>query len=300
MSKQHHDIVAILVFALALAWWSPAYSDGHNNHIRIKGSDTLSVVAKEWGRIYSEQHSPLTIESSGGGSGNGIAALINGHVEIASTSRKLRRREKRLISKKSDKKPYAAIVGLDAVSVLVNKNNPVNGISLTQLAGIYGANGKYNKWSDLGITVPGCETGKIVRVSRKNNSGTYAFFRKTIFGKRAHFHRSLVSHSNSQKVVKHVADDPCAIGYSGMAFLNSSVKTLCVAQTTTKQGCVPPTASFTLSHKYPLSRPLFMYTLGKPQGNTSSFLIWVQSKEGQHILRKAGFVSPPNQGIGNK
>ena len=75
MSKQHHDIVAILVFALALAWWSPAYSDGHNNHIRIKGSDTLSVVAKEWGRIYSEQHSPLTIESSGGGSGNGIAAL---------------------------------------------------------------------------------------------------------------------------------------------------------------------------------------------------------------------------------
>jgi phosphate transport system substrate-binding protein len=293
MHRQYPRAITFLLFFLTLAWSNTAISGG--NIIRIKGSDTLANVAVEWGKVYLEQNTSSKIIVSGGGSGNGIAALINGHVEIASTSRKLRQREKRLIMKQSADKPYAITVGLDAVSVAVHNNNPLNGISLPQLADIYRAKAKYNNWSDLGVTVPGCKSGEIMRVSRKNNSGTYAFFRKTIFGKRSHFHRSLVTYGHSKDVVDHVAKNPCAIGYSGMAFLNSSVKTLCVAKTSTNKGCVPPTAAFTLNQKYPLSRPLFMYTLGEPKGNTRDFLSWILGEEGQHILRKAGFVSPPGQ-----
>ncbi len=291
MHRLRPTLIATLLSMLFIIWGGTA--SGGDRLIRIKGSDTLAAVASEWGEAFSQDKLGLTINVSGGGSGNGIAALINGHVEIASTSRKLRDREKRLMLKKNQEKPYSITVGLDAVSVLVHNNNPLNGISLPQLAAIYGAKGTFSKWSDLGVTVPGCESGKIVRVSRKNNSGTYSFFRQTIFGKRAHFNRGIKTHGRSQDLVDHVADEPCAIGYSGMAFLNSSVKTLCVAKTSAMQDCVPPTAAFTLSEKYPLSRPLFMYTLGEPKGNMRDFLSWIRGSEGQNILRKAGFVSIP-------
>jgi phosphate transport system substrate-binding protein len=293
MARRLPKLITTLAFALLFSWAAPAISG--ESLLRIKGSDTLANVANDWAIAYAEKRPGLKVVVDGGGSGNGIAALINGHVEIASTSRKLRNREKVLIAKKSNSTPYALIVGLDAVSVAVHINNPLNGISLAQLAGIYGKSAKYNNWSDLGITVPGCKTGKIIRVSRKNNSGTYAFFRKTIFGKRAHFNNSIATHKSSKAVVDHITKEPCAIGYSGMAFLNSSLKTLCIAKTSVKHGCVPPTAAFTLNNQYPLARPLFMYTLGEPEGETRAFLAWVRDQEGQDILRKAGFVSPPNK-----
>ncbi|MBF0194907.1 MAG: substrate-binding domain-containing protein, partial [Magnetococcales bacterium] len=118
-------IIAVLTFILTASLNNNALGD--DDIIRIKGSDTLANVAHEWGRIYSEKNPGTTVHVSGGGSGNGIAALINGHVEIASTSRKLRKREKLLIQKKFDSKPYAMRVGLDSVSIFVNNNNPLNG-----------------------------------------------------------------------------------------------------------------------------------------------------------------------------
>jgi phosphate transport system substrate-binding protein len=293
MYRNPLKLFAILSFIITASWNNYAVSS--DDIIRIKGSDTLASVANEWGKVFSEKNPGITVVVSGGGSGNGIAALINNHVEIASTSRKLRKREKLLIKKKFKAKPYALQVGLDAVSIFVNNNNPINGISIAQLSGIYRKKSKYNNWSDLGITVPGCESGEIVRTSRKNNSGTYAFFRHAIFGKRVHFNSSLVTHDSSKKVVDSVAKNPCAIGYSGMAFLTSSIKTICVAKTSVQQSCIPPTAAFTLDDKYPLSRPLFMYTLGEPKDSTRDFLTWVLGTEGQDILQKAGFVSPPDK-----
>ena len=292
MNKRYPAFFALSVLILTLVWQTPVaggeqYASGQ---IRIKGSDTLAAVASEWGKAYTKDRDDLLIQVAGGGSGNGIAALINGHVEIASTSRKLRKREQRLIAKKFKEQPHAVTVGLDAVSILVHNDNPINGISIVQLADVYGKNGKVDNWADLGITVPGCESGEIIRAGRKNNSGTFAFFRQTIFGKRAHLTNKLVTFDRSIMLVEHVATNPCAIGYTGMAFINSSVKTLCVAQKSSNKDCVPPTAAFTLNQKYPLSRPLFMYTLGEPKVITGNFLAWVQGAAGQNILRKAGFV----------
>ncbi|MBF0446256.1 MAG: substrate-binding domain-containing protein, partial [Magnetococcales bacterium] len=142
MYRKPLKLFAILSFILTTTWSNTGISD--DDIVRIKGSDTLADVANEWGEVYSEKNPGTTVIVSGGGSGNGIAALINGHVEIASTSRKLRKREKLLIQKKFDSKPFAIQVGLDALSIFVNNNNPINGISISQLAGIYGKKSKYN------------------------------------------------------------------------------------------------------------------------------------------------------------
>ncbi|MBF0448924.1 MAG: phosphate ABC transporter substrate-binding protein [Magnetococcales bacterium] len=293
MRRPYTIVMTTLTLLLTLAWSSPAQSNDDSNLIRIKGSDTLAKVTQEWRSAFLDLYPDLTIDVHGGGSGNGIAALLNGHVEIANTSRKLRAREKRLFARRTNLTPHSVVVGLDAVSILVHPDNPLNGISLAQLARLYGVENQIKNWSDLGVSIPSCESGAVVSVSRKNNSGTYLFFKQTIFQKRAHFHNRVVAHWNSKELVDHVAKNPCAIGYSGMSFIDNRVKTLCVSGMTAQSSCVPPTATFTLNNSYPLSRPLFMYTAGEPTGNTLAFLNWIQSEAGQDILQKVGFVSSP-------
>ncbi len=262
--------------------------------IRTKGSDTLARVATLWARAFQKEVADVRVEVGGGGSGNGIAALINGHIEIANTSRSLKKREARLIAKRSGLKPVSHVVGLDAVTMLVHRNNPLHGVSLRQLAEIYGKKGHIDRWTDLGVTVPGCEDQKILRVSRKNKSGTYTFFQHAIFGKRRRFHSQMETLDASEQVVDRVAGEPCAIGYTGMAFATGWVKTLCLFGGGIDKGpCVPPTAAFTLDHSYPMSRPLYMYTLGAPKGMVKKYLDWIMSPKGREILIKTGFVAGP-------
>ncbi len=144
---------------------------------------------------------------------------------------------------------------------------------------------------DLGISVPGCEKRDIVRVSRKNNSGTHAFFRGEIFPRRQHFHINLEFVGNSEEVVQRVAQTPCAIGYSSMGFVTATVKTLCLTQG--KGSCIPPTPAFALNKSYPLTRPLYMVTLGPPTEAVKDYLQWIVGPAGQEILRKFGFVPIP-------
>ncbi len=262
--------------------------------IRTKGSDTLARVAAAWARAFQAEMPDVRIEVGGGGSGNGIAALINGHIEIANTSRPLKKREARLIDRRAGIQPVPHVVGLDAVSILVHRNNPLHGISFQQLAEIYGKKGTVDHWTDIGVRVPDCDGQKIIRVSRKNKSGTYTFFQQSIFGKRRHFHPKMETLYASEQVVDRVADEPCAIGYSGMVFVTSWVKTLCLfTNRNAKAACVPPTAAFTLDQTYPMSRPLYMYTLGPPKEMVKSYLDWIMGSKGREILSKTGFVAVP-------
>ncbi|MBF0271615.1 MAG: phosphate ABC transporter substrate-binding protein [Magnetococcales bacterium] len=272
-------------------------SSGSTPHaqIRIKGSDTLSKVLKEWVRLYQEREPHVRIEVTGGGSGNGVAALLNGHVEIASVSRQLRERELQLFAKKhAHAIPVAHVVAQDAVSIVVHPSNPINGLSLPQLTEIYSKGNPLLSWSSLGVRIPGCPDQKIQPISRKNNSGTYMFFRQTILNKNEQFDPQLFSLDASEGVVNMVAQMPCAIGYSGMAFVTNAVKTLCVSKLhETDAPCVPPTAASTLDHTYPLSRSLYLYTLGEPQGEIKKFLEWIVSAPGQEILTRNGYTPPP-------
>ncbi|MBF0190528.1 MAG: phosphate ABC transporter substrate-binding protein [Magnetococcales bacterium] len=272
---------------------------GANVHaqIRVKGSDTLAKLLKEWAHVYQTQNqkNPIRIEVSGGGSGNGIAALLNGHVEIAASSRLLRDREVLLFTKKHiQAAPVAHVVAQDAVTILVHPSNPINGLSLPQLTEIYSKGNPLLSWSSLGVRIPGCPDQKIQPISRKNNSGTYLFFRQAILNKNEQFDPQLLSLDASDGVVNMVAQMPCAIGYSGMAFVTNAVKTLCISTLHEADApCVPPTTASTVDHTYPLSRSLYLYTLGEPQGEIKKFLEWIRSAAGQEILTRNGYIPPP-------
>ncbi|MBF0370367.1 MAG: phosphate ABC transporter substrate-binding protein [Magnetococcales bacterium] len=280
-------LVGVLVFQSPSAH---AFSDPNVQVLRNKGSDTMIKAVRAWAEGFGEVDSSVLLEVYGGGSGNGIAALINGHVEIANSSRPMKPKEARLVRKRSRKPPMGLVVGLDAVGIVVHKNNPLNGISVSQLREIFDKKGSFTSWADLEVSVPGCQGQEIKRISRKNNSGTYSFFKHSILGKRRHFHPERYTVGSASAVIKEVSSTPCAIGYSGMAYVTGDqLKTLCLA---TDQGpCIPPTAQSIRNKTYPLARPLYMYTLGEPEGVLKSFLMWVVGTEGQARLKAEGYVT---------
>ena len=259
--------------------------------IRSKGSDTLSVLASQWAAHYQAQTPGITVAHVSGASSNGVAALINGHVELATASRPLKSQEVRQIISRSGKPPVLFVVGLDALSVVVHPLNPLHGLSLSQLGDIYGRDGQIRRWKDLGIVVPGCENQDIVPVSRKNNSGTYYLLREVLFKHKRHFRHRMATVKNSTAVVQQVAQTPCAIGYVGMGFVTAAVKTLCI----TKKGgsCVPPTAAAALEKRYPLTRKLYIVASGPPSDAITQYMQWILGPAGQEIIKKSGFIPVP-------
>ena len=185
--------------------------------ITITGSDTMINLAQAWAEEYGKLHPDIDPQVAGGGSGVGISGLIDGIVDIANASRKMKDKEKKLAKDKNDGvEPVEFVVGQDALAVYVHKDNPLDSISIEQLAEIYGDGGSIVKWSQLGVQHTGCESDEIVRVSRQNNSGTYVYFREAVVGKGRDFKLGSVDQSGSKDVVALVSRTPCAIGYSGM------------------------------------------------------------------------------------
>lgn len=282
-------LVLIASLVLAAAGCS-RNSDSQRKVIQNKGSDTLVNVAQAWAEEYKTVNPDVAIAVSGGGSGTGISALINGTVDLANSSRKIKDQEIEA-AKKRGIEPKEHVVGHDALAVFVHKNNPVKGFTLQQLADIYGEGGKAEKWSDLGIEVPGCSSDEIVRVSRQNNSGTYAYFKKAALDGREYKLGSRDMHG-SKDVVDLVAHTPCAIGYSGLAYANEEVKTPCISKTEGAK-CVAPSVD-TAEEGYPISRPLLMYTDGEPKGEVKAYLDWLLSDTGQCIILDKGYAPVRN------
>ncbi len=255
--------------------------------IQNKGSDTLVNVAQSWAEAYQSVKPEVAVAVTGGGSGTGIAALINGTVDLANSSRAMKQKEIELASK-GDKKPIEFTVGYDALAVYLHRDNPLESIRLEQLAEIYGENGTFESWSQLGVEVPGCRDQEIVRVSRQNNSGTYVYFREAVLGRRDYKLGSRDMHG-SKDVVDLVENTPCAIGYSSLAYTTDHVKLACISGEA-GGSCVLPSTQSAVDKIYPISRPLFMYTLGEPTGETKEYLDWILSDQGQCIIQKQGYA----------
>jgi len=255
--------------------------------IQNKGSDTLVNVAQAWAEAYPKVNPDVAVAVSGGGSGTGIAAMINGTVDIANASRKMKDKEKKS-AEKNGQSPVEHVVGYDALAVFIHKNNPIESLSLPQLKDIYGRDPKVKKWSDMGITVPGCKD-KIVVVSRQNNSGTYAYFKKAVLGKKGKYRQGTLDMHGSKDVVDLVEKTPCAIGYSGLAYATDHLKSVCISADG-NDACVKPSVATASDRSYPIARPLFMYTNGKPQGAIKAYMDWIQSDAGQCILAKKGYA----------
>jgi phosphate transport system substrate-binding protein len=221
--------------------------------------------------------------------------LIDGFVDIAASSRKMSQKEIARAKQNHGVEPVEFIVGLDALAVYVHKDNPLSSISIEELAEIYGDAGKIEKWSQLGIDYKACDSDKIVRVSRQNNSGTYVYFREAVVGENRDFKLGSIDQNGSKDVVVLVGKTACAIGYSGMAYATPEVKMLSIAK---KKGAeaVAPTSENASNGSYPIARPLFLYTKGEPEGAVKEYLDWILAAQGQKVVADVGYV--PNKVAG--
>ncbi len=249
----------------------PCYAE----KIVIEGSTTVLPIAQRAAEVFMEKHADADISVRGGGSGVGLASLIDGNCDIADASRPIKDKEldKAVSNGKSIK---AHVVAMDGIAVIVNPSNNVSALTKKQIKDIF--TGKVNDWSELGG-----DSQKIVVVSRDTSSGTFEAFGELALDKRK-VRPDAVMQASNQAVASAVSKTPGAVGYVGLGFLGSGVKSLEI------DGVVPSVETV-LSNKYVIGRPLFMYTDGEPKGLAKDFIDFVKSEEGQKIVSEEGYVS---------
>ena len=251
-----------------------------------KGSDTIVNMALAWAEAYTAQHPEVRISVTGGGSGTGIAALINGTVDIANASRAMKPEEVER-ARANGIEPVEYIVAGDAIAVVVNPTNPVSALTIDQLSDIF--TGKITRWSELGG-----EDRPIVLLSRESNSGTHIYFLENVIRKGEKENQSLFSPDtllmpSSEGISVEIRQNPNAIGYDGLGYVTADQKTIKVARRT-GEPYIPPSIETVTEGSYPIARVLFMYTSGQPTGIIREYLDWITSVEGQEIVEELGFV----------
>lgn len=265
----------LLVSAISLitfAFGGFAFAAGTD--MTIKGSTTVLPIAQVAAEEFMEANPDINISVQGGGSGVGIASLLDGTTDIADASRKIKSKEIDK-AKAAGINPYENIIAMDGIAVVVHPSNAIKNLSKDQIKAIY--TGSISDWSKLGV-----KGGKIVVITRDSSSGTFETFENLALNKEKVRADALTTASN-QAVAQTVAQTPGAIGYVGIGYLSGKIKDVTVdGSKCTKENIV--------KGKYPLSRPLFMYTNGKPAGNAKKFLDFVFSERGQKIVEEEGFV----------
>jgi phosphate transport system substrate-binding protein len=280
------NVVALFLFLPACAS-SSSTGLAAQNTITNRGSDTMVNLALKWAETYSGEHPETLVSVSGGGSGTGISALINGTVDLANASRQMTPQE---ISdaQKNGVQPKEFVVARDAIAVIVHPSNPIDHLTLQQLSDIFA--GRINNWSELGG-----ENRPIVRVSREITSGTHVYFLDTVIRlgnpkDPTIFAADTLLLSSSEGITAEVSQNPNAIGYDGLGYvLSDTLKKIAVG--TDPQGpFILPSADTVKNGEYPISRDLYMYTNGEPRGILREYLDWILSPEGQQIVTSLGFV----------
>ena len=280
MFRKLLSILAALIFATS------AFAAKDKNSIQIKGSDTMVNLGQAWAERYMQENLGDFVAVTGGGSGTGFSSLISGTCDIALSSRNIKEKEVALAKQKGIN-PFQIKVAMDGLSVVVNPKNAVMKLTVEQLAGIF--TGKISNWKEVGgINL------KIVILSREVNSGTHVYFKEHVLRKgdpnsKEEFAPGALLLSSSQAIADEVAQNPSAIGYYGMGYISSKQKPIMVAKDE-KSEYETPSIENVVNGKYPISRPLFLYTNGQPQGLVKKFVDFCLSKEGQDIVVKTDFV----------
>ncbi len=271
--------VVLIVLTLLLAGCGGAGTESAHKPVTIKGSDTMVILSQRWAETYMKETPGVLIQVTGGGSGVGIAALINGGTDICDASRPMKDAEKDQVRNRHGKNVKEIPVALDGVAIYVNEANTIPSITQAQLKGIY--TGQITNWRDVGG-----KDARIVPYSRENNSGTYVFFKEHVLGN-ADFAREIQTLPGTAAVVNAVAKDPASIGYGGIAYA-SGIRAVPVRKDDGSDPVTPSLATVQ-SGLYPLSRNLFFYTIGEPSGDAKVFIDWVLSPEGQKICEEVGY-----------
>ena len=253
--------------------------------IENKGSDTLVNLALAWAETYMRLHPDVRISVTGGGSGTGIAAMINGTVDIANASRAMKP-EEIAAAQVNGASPREFVVARDAIAVVVHPSNQVDGLTLQQISDIY--TGKIASWSQLGG-----QERPIVLLSRESNSGTYVYFLENVIrlGEKDSdllFSPDTLLMPSSEGISTEVRQNPNAIGYDGLGYVTPDQKMLAVARDANGPFVLPSVETVN-DGSYPVSRPLYMYTPGEPSGQVQAYLDWVLG-QGQSLVSELGFV----------
>jgi len=254
--------------------------------IQNVGSDTMVNLALAWAEAFQDEHPDTRIAVTGGGSGTGLAALINGTIDIANASRQIKKEE---VDRAEANKitPVEHIVARDAIAVIVHPSNPVEHISLQQVSDIY--TGKITNWRQVGG-----ENRPIVLLSRESNSGTHVFFLEQVIRlgdskSKVLFAPDTLLLPSSEGIMAEAQQNPNAIGYDGLGYVTPAVKMVAVARDANGSFVLPSIESVN-NKTYPIARDLYMYTVGRPTGQIAKYLEWIAGPAGQEIVAKLGFV----------
>jgi phosphate transport system substrate-binding protein len=280
-----------LILSVFLAACAGASSQSHSQsgssaYIQNKGSDTIVNLALAWAEKYQAEHPDVSISVTGGGSGTGIAALLNKTVDIANASRQMQA-EEITQAKARGFDPVEFVIARDAIAVIVNPTNPVSRLTMQQISDIY--SGKFNNWAQVGG-----QDRPIVRLSREVNSGTHVYFRDTVIRlgdpkNKTLFATDTLLLPSSEGIVSEVRQNPNAIGYDGLGYVPSDLKKVAVAKDANSPYVLPSIATVN-DKSYPIARDLYMYTAGQPTGAIKAYLDWIVSPEAQTIVANLGFV----------
>ncbi|MBI4732893.1 MAG: phosphate ABC transporter substrate-binding protein [Chloroflexi bacterium] len=287
--KFTHLLAVFLILLLAACGGG---SGGENSqtetsaYIENKGSDTIVNLALAWAEAYQGAHPDVRISVTGGGSGTGIAALINGTVDVANASRRIKDEETQ-DAQSNGINPVEFIIARDAIAVIVHPDNPVSELTLQQISDIY--SGKINNWAEVGG-----QDRPIVRLSRETNSGTHVYFLETVLRLGDKNNTTLFSMDtlllpSSEGIINEVRQNPNTIGYDGLGYVPDDLKIIAVAEAEGGD-YILPSISTVNDKSYPIARDLYMYTAGEPTGAVKDYLDWILSPEAQQIVAELGFV----------
>lgn len=253
-----------------------------NTVISVKGSDTMVYLSTAWAEEFMKRDPGVQVAVLGGGSGTGIKALIDGTTDIANASRRMKAEElEEARSKGIEVKEF--IVALDGLAIVVNRNNPVAQLNLSQLKDMF--TGKTTNWRDVGG-----QDEAITIISREANSGTHVLFREQVL-KDENFNADAVLVPTSKGIAEETAKQSGAVGYVGVgdAKANSNVKIVSIAKETGTPA-LPPGEENVRSGRYPISRSLYVYTAGKPEGRVGEFVAFMLGRDGQRIVEEQGYI----------
>jgi phosphate transport system substrate-binding protein len=258
---------------------------GRAQIIENKGSDTLVNLALAWAEAYMRAHPEVSISVTGGGSGTGIAAMINGTVSIANASREMKPEEIQA-AKANGITPVEFVVARDAIAVVVNPSNPVQHLTIQQISDIY--TGRIKNWMEVGG-----ENRPIVMLSRESNSGTYVYFLENVIRmgnakSKLLFSPDTLLMPSSEGISSEIRQNPNAIGYDGLGYVTGDQKVIAVSKNENGPFVVP-SARTVKDGSYPIARPLYVYTAGQPAGQIKDYIEWVLNG-GQTLVAKLGFV----------
>jgi len=274
------------VFLAGCGASSSAAGPGPVTTIEDRGSDTIVNLALAWAEAYQLQHPEVRVSVSGGGSGVGITALINGTLDLANASRRIKPEELET-ARANGIDPQEVVIARDAIAVIVHPDNPVDRLTLQQLSAIY--SGAISNWREVGG-----EDRPIVRLSRETNSGTHVYFLEAVVRLGQKDNHTLFSTDtlllpSSEGIVNEVRQNPNALGYDGLGYVPPDLKVVALAAQPGAAYVLPSVATVN-DGSYPIARDLYMYTSGKPTGALQAYLEWILGPEAQRIVDELGFV----------